>query len=107
MQGSLPKDMFTKKLPAEASLPNARQAGEAGKAGGAPVKKAEVPPKKPADADPKPAASAPIRSKHGKKPPRDQQSTNQALQLFSHLQQYRVIYRALICLSSCIIQDCF
>ncbi len=72
------------------------QAGEAGKSGGGPAKKAEPAAKKPAEADSRPAASAPSKSKHGKKPQKDQQSANHVQQLFSHLQQYRV--SAALCL---------
>lgn len=46
--------------------------------------------KKPGDVELKAPTAAPSKSKHGKKPQRDQQNANQALQLFSHLQQYRV-----------------
>lgn len=63
----------------------------------APAKKAEPSVKKPAEADHKPAAAVPTKSKHNRKPQRDEQSANQALQLFSHLQQYRVAFSLCHC----------
>ena len=69
-----------------------RQGEPASKGAAAPAKKAEPAAKKAPEADHQPPAPAPAQSKsrHGRKPQRDQQSANQALQLFSHLQQYRV-----------------
>ncbi|CAK0784430.1 hypothetical protein CVIRNUC_007634 [Coccomyxa viridis] len=65
----------------------------ASKGATAPAKKAEPAAKKAPEADHQPPAPAPApgKSKHGRKPQRDQQSANQALQLFSHLQQYREV----------------
>ena len=79
-----------KHTPSSESTVPRLQAGNAGKTGGAPPKKAEPASKKAPDIEPRPALTAPAKSKHGKKPQKDQQSANQALQLFSHLQQYRV-----------------
>ena len=69
-----------------------RQGEPASKGAAAPAKKAEPAAKKAPEAEYQPPAPAPApgKSKHGRKPQRDQQSANQALQLFSHLQQYRV-----------------
>ena len=69
-----------------------RQGEPASKGAAAPAKKVEPAAKKAPDADHQPPAPAPApgKSRHGRKPQRDQQSANQALQLFSHLQQYRV-----------------
>ena len=68
------------------------QGEPASKGTAAPAKKAEPAARKAPEADHQPPAPAPApgKSKHGRKPQRDQQSANQALQLFSHLQQYRV-----------------
>ena len=63
------------------------QGEPASKGTAAPAKKAQEAEHQP----PAPAhAPAPSKSRHGRKPQRDPQSANQALQLFSHLQQYRV-----------------
>ena len=69
-----------------------RQGEPASRGAAAPAKRAEPAAKKAPEADHQPLAPAPApgKSKHGRKPQRDQQSANQALQLFSHLQQYRV-----------------